>query len=242
MDAHYNVELPQAFVCGEDELKKLIQLFTGRIGVLEIRTDCADDVSRTFKTLSELIAFENPRGKEIRRLHISARSDDFTRRASIDLSGSRWYGISLDFLARDDVVTRLRTEILDIIGGMRPWYTLLHRVDFVYILFVIYFLLWFSLLLAAAFNWIPVETSKESSVNSSASAQLIIIGIIAIFFALGTVLNRFRDTIFPRAVFLIGQGKNRFQQLERFQWGVIIAFIVSFAAGIIIAIWQAIAA
>jgi hypothetical protein len=43
-------------------------------------------------------------------------------------------------------------------------------------------------------------------------------------------------------VFLIGQGKNRFQQLERFQWGVIIAFIVSFAAGIIIAIWQAIAA
>ena len=97
VNAHYTVELPQAFVVGEDELKKVADLLSDRIGNLEIRADCTDDVARTFTTVKELAAFENAKGKEIRRLHISARSDDFKKRATIDLSGSRWRGISLDF-------------------------------------------------------------------------------------------------------------------------------------------------
>jgi hypothetical protein len=242
MDASYSVELSHAFVIGEDELKKLTRLLSDRIGALEIRADCADDVARTFTTLSELVAFENPQGKEIRRLYISARSDDFTKRATIDLFGSRWRGISLEFHARDDVVSRLRTEVLDVVGGMRPWYAVLHRADFVSISLIVYLLLWFGLLIAVAFKWIPVQASKEGNASGSAMAQLIVYGGIAVLFAMGIALNRFRDILFPRAVFLIGQGKARFQQLERFQWGVVIAFIVSFAAGVIIAIWQAMAA
>lgn len=93
MDAHYSVELPQAFVAGEDELKKLADLLSDRIGNVEIRAGCADDMDRTFKTVKELAAYENAKGKEIRRLHISARSDDFKKRATIDLSGWRWRGI-----------------------------------------------------------------------------------------------------------------------------------------------------
>jgi hypothetical protein len=93
-------------------------------------------VAPTFKNVKELAAFENAKGKEIRRLHLSARSDDFEKRATIDLSGSRWRGIWLDFEARDDVVSRLRTEVLDLVGGMRPWYALLHHVDFASISFV----------------------------------------------------------------------------------------------------------
>ena len=242
MDTSYAVELPQAFVVGEDELRKLTQILSDHIGILEIRADCANGVARTFQTLSELVVFENPQGKEIRRLHISARSDDFTKRATIDLSGSRWRGISLEFHARDDVMSRLRTEVLDIIEGMRPWYTVLYRVDFVSISFITYLLLWFGLLIVVAFKWIRVEDSKETSTSSSALAQLVVCGVIAALFAMGIVLNRFRDTVFPRAVFLIGPRKARFQQLERFQWGVVIAFIVSFAAGVIIAIWQVLAA
>jgi len=242
MDAHYSVELPQAFVAGEDELKKLADLMCDRIGNLEIHADCADDVARTFKTVKELATFENAKGKEIRRLRFSARSDDFKKRGTIDLSGSRWRGISLDFDARDDILSRLRTEVLDLIGGMRPWYAVLHRVDFASIALLAYLLLWFGFLIVVAFKWVPVDGSKEQNPSGSALAQLIIFGGIAVLFALGIVLNRFRDSVFPCALFLIGQGKARFQHLERCQWGIVIAFIVSFAAGVIIVVWQAIAA
>jgi hypothetical protein len=240
MDAHYSVELPQAFVAGEDEIKKLADLLSDRIGNLEIRADCADDVARTFKTVKELATFENAKGKEIRRLRFSAHSDDFKKRGTIDLSGSRSPGISLDFDARDDVVSRLRNELLDLIGGMRPWYAVLHRVDFASIAFLAYFLLWFGLLIVVAFKWIQVDASKEQNLSGSARAQLIVYGGIALLFALGIVLNRFRDSIFPRAVFLIGQGIARFHYKERIQWGFVIGFIVSFAASLLIAVWQAI--
>lgn len=242
MDAHYSFELPHAFVVGPDELKKLAQLLSVRIGNLEIRADCADDVSRDFMTANDLIAYENSKAKEIRRIHLSARSDDFSKRASIDLSGSRWCGISLDFTARDDVITRLRMQTLDIIAGMRPWYSVMHRIDFVSIGLLAYVLLWFGLLAVVAFKLVPVSDSNEDNPSSSAFAQLVVYGGMAILFGFGIVLNRFRDSIFPRAVFTIGQAEARFKQLERFQWGIVIAFVVSFAAGLVIAIWQAIAA
>jgi hypothetical protein len=238
MDAHYSVELPQAFVVGEDELKKLAELLSERIGNFEIRADCADDVARSFKNVKELVAFENVMGKEIRRLRIP---DDFEKRATVDLSDSRWRGISLDFQARDDVVSRLRTEVLDLVGGMRPWYAVLHRVDFASISFLAYLLLWFGLLIVVAFKWIAVDGSKETTPSGTALAQLVI-GGIAVLIAIGIVLNLFRDSVFPRAVFLIGQGKARFQHLEKCQWSIVIAFIVSFAARVVIAVWQAIVA
>ena len=242
MDAHYTDELPQAFVIGEDELKRLSNLLSERIGTLDIQADCADNVARTFKNIKDLTGFDNARGRQIRRLRLSARSDDFKKRATINLSGSRWQGISLNFEARDDVVARLRAETLSIIEGMRPWYARLHRVDFVSTALFGYILLSIGALLAVAFKWVNVSDSKESNPRSSAIAQLVIYGGIAFLITGGVLLNRFRDSIFPRAVFLIGQGKGRFQHLERVQWGIVIAFIVSLLAGLIIVVWQTIAA
>jgi len=242
LDAHCSVELPHAFVAGPDELKKLATLLNDRIGSVDIRVDCADDVSRDFTSVRELIAYENPKAKEIRRIHLTARSDDYSKRATIDLSASRWRGISLDYTARDDVVSRLRTESINIIAGMRPWYSIMHQVDFVSTSLFAYMFLWFGLVAVVAFKLVPVSDPNESNPNSSAFAQLVVFGGIAALFGIGIILNRFRDSIFPRAVFTIGQGESRFNQLERFQWGVIIAFLASFAAGLVIAVWQTIAA
>jgi hypothetical protein len=246
VDANYSFELPQAFVVGEDELKKLIRLLIDRIGDPEIRADCADDIARTFKTLSELVAFENSPGKEIRRLHIAARSADFAKRATIDLSGWRWRGISLDFHARDDVVSRLRTEVLDIVAGMRPWYSGLHRVNFILLLFCAFLLVDLGMLAAINLRWILVGDSTEMNstrlVHAFGLGELIAFGGSAVLLALGLLLNRFRVTVFPSGVFLIGQGKARFQHLEPCHWGVVIAFVVSFAAGLVIFVWQSIAA
>ena len=82
--------------------------------------------------------------------------------------------------------------------------------------------------------------SKEENPSTSALGQLVTLGLVAVLFVIGILLNRFRDSIFPRAIFLIGQGGKRFKHLERFQWGVIIAFVVSFAAGIALLVSQSI--
>lgn len=238
MDAHYSVELPHAFVAGSEELKKLSALLDSRIGNVKFQADCADDVSRSFDSVRELVAYENPKAKEIRRIHLSACSDDYTKRARIDLSGSRWRGISLDFSARDDVVSRLRTDCLEVIAGMRPWYSIMHRIDFVSLGVLAYAVLWLALLAVVAFKLVPGSDSQESNVSSSALGQLVVIGIIAALFSSGIIVNRFRDFIFPRAVFRIGQGESRFKQLERVHWGVVVAFLASFAAGLVIAVLQ----
>lgn len=242
MNAHYSPDIQHAFVASPDALKKLATLLADRIGNLTIRADCADDSTRDFASIKELLAYENARPKEIRRINFSARSDDLTKRASIDLSGSKWRGISLDYNARDDVVSRLRSDTLDIIEGMRPWYSPVHRVDFVSLGIFANLLLWLGGLALLAFKVFPDTTNAETNSQSSALAQLIVYGGIGFLFASGMMLNRFRDKVFPRAVFTIGQGDKRFQQLEKFQWGGVIAFFASLAAGSIIAVWQAITA
>jgi hypothetical protein len=112
MDAHYSVDLTDAFVGGPNELTKLVELLENYIGKkVKIRADCSDGVSRSFSHVRELVNYENPKSKEIRKIHLTARSDDFSKSASIDLTDSKWQGISLDFTAGDESISRLVCRI-----------------------------------------------------------------------------------------------------------------------------------
>lgn len=236
--AHFSVGLPQAFVIGEGEVVKLAGLLSARIGVLEIRVDCADGASLIFKNAKELNAFENPRERTIKRIVFSAQSEDFGRRATIDLSGLPWGSIRLEFVGPDDALSRLRSEVIECIGGMRPWYDFLHRINFVYISAFVYCLIWLAALVIVSYKGVSTSNAGIPSSTESARGQLSVLSTVAILFALGFGMNRFRDSLFPRAIFLIGQGKSRFQLLDRIQWVIIMGFIVSLAAGIVVAVWQ----
>lgn len=244
MDAHYSVELPQAFVAGENELKKLGDLLSNRVGELEIRANCADEISRTFSSVRELLAYDNVKDSEVRSLRISARSEDFKKRATVELAGTSWRQISLDFQGRDDVVSRLRTEVLTILATMRPWYSAFHRIDFLGICLTAFVLLWLTLWLTSslviAMKWVRVDDSKPVSTSAIAWAQVVVYGGMIVALATAYALNRFRDSLFPRAVFLIGHAKDRYKHLERVQWGVVISFIVSLVASLVIIVIEAV--
>lgn len=239
MQTRCSLELPHAFRVREEDVRKLYQLFRDRIGNVEVTADCADDATREFKDINELVSYENPKPKEIRRIRLSARSDDFSKRVELDLRGSTWRGISLEIQGSDLVASRLRADALDIIDGMRPWYSIFQRIDFVSLALVAYFVLWMALLILVAFVFSPSAQPAEKTARSSALGQLIVYGGIAALLATGFAFNRVRDKLFPHSAFLIGQGKERYRNLERFQWGVVIAFLASFAAGLAIALWQA---
>ena len=113
-------------------MKKLTRLLQDRIGKVQISVDCVDGFSREFNTLKDLSTYENSKSKRIYRIHLSARSDDFSKSATIVFRDSFRFEaeVSIDVTGREDVVSRLKEEILDVMAGMRPWYNVIARVDF----------------------------------------------------------------------------------------------------------------
>ena len=59
-----------------------------------------------------------------------------------------------------------------------------------------------------------------------------------VFVVLWFLLKKPYNYLFPQASFLIGQGEARFTHKQKVLWSVIIAFLVSLAAGLFILIWQ----
>ena len=82
MNVNYSDELPQAFVVGPDELKKLVELLEKRIGEVSISADCIDKIQREFTTVKDLIDYENPKSKRICRIYLTA-GEGFEKSATI---------------------------------------------------------------------------------------------------------------------------------------------------------------
>ena len=178
MNVHYSKTLLHAFVAGASELKKLTDLFQNHIGKVDIRADCADGFSREFETVGDLIAYENPKPKEICRICLNAHSDDFSKSATIDfrdfsdLVYSYWFtspprGVSINFTASEDIVSKLKERTQDVIVGMRPRYHMIHRINLNLIAFIVYVLLsGYSfppvfMGLAMKFKWVPASDFNE---------------------------------------------------------------------------------
>jgi hypothetical protein len=240
LHADYSVNLKWAFLLGEDELKKLSRLLSERVGNVAYCAHCADDVARNFATIAEVMSYENSRQSQIKRFRIDACSDDRLKRATIDMSDSEYRGISLDFHGRDDVVDRLRADVLDILSGMRPWSGIFHRVNFLWASLGVICVMCFGFLVMIALNQIRTTKSSGDGRDAVVIARIYAAGLL--FLLLGSLVNLIRNRLFPSAIFLIGQGKTRFQRLERFQWGFVIAFVVSFLAGLVVVVLQLVAA
>jgi hypothetical protein len=244
MNVRYSKELPHAFVVGPADLKKLIELLQKRIGKVEISTGCADDLSREFKTLKDLITYENPKLKEILSIYLRACSDDYSKSITIVFRNSARFssGISIDANGREDVVSRLKEEILDIIAGMRPKYDAMYRLNFLTpawivfgILFFVGLLLSFSML-AVVWGWVPVPETKRNITSFLRSIRYALYVPQMISLAIAIFSNKILKSFFPKAVFTVGQGKSRFEHQEKVRWTVIMGFWVSLAAGLVVPI------
>ena len=114
MEASYSTTLETAFVIRPEELTRLVKLLETHVGKVKCRADCSDGISRDFSNINDLVQYENPRSKEIVCIKLTARSVDFSKNATIDLSGSKWRSIYLDFSADEDAVSGLKNGTLDI--------------------------------------------------------------------------------------------------------------------------------
>lgn len=233
MKSSCSITLSDAFAIEKESLKKLVSLFSDRIGTVSIRAECFDDIVREFTDLTSLLRFENTKSNRIVSLRIIASSpNDFTKRGSIEFR-DKWYhgGIVISIDARDDVVTRLRNDTLDIVAGTKTWYSTFSKIDVWLLAIALYGVFWLSLIVFVAFS--GTHTTDRSSPSENALAQLIFIGLNLCWFGIAYLLHRLRRIFFPHGNFLIGQGVARYDTMEKWRWGFIIAFIASFAAGLI---------
>ena len=239
MCVHYSDELKHAFVVSPADLKKIVELLEKRIGKVNISVDCVDKIERKFNTVKDLVAYENSKSKRISRLHLRFLADDHSKSATIVFRDPFWplEAVSIDIIGREDVVSRLKENVLDVLSGMRPWYNWIARVNLLITFTIVLIFLFIILTIFIFFEWIPVSDSAPSNSGIvKGNAISILIPLSTLLCLLG--LHRFRGFLFPKIVFAIGQGESRFKLLEKIRWGVVISFGVSFAAGLLLIIFK----
>ena len=225
MNVKFSKDIQEAFIAGPDGLKKLGSLFSDRIGPLEIQIDCVDEITRNFASMKELLLNENAKSKAIKRLRLFARSKEFDKRAEIKFTDSEWRGISIELDASEEVVSRLKDEVLDILSGMRPWYAPVHRFEPTKVFILALFFLLAALLFSLYNLGEEVLGPQKFTPRSLATYVSIVLAMPFLsLFALSLIV-RGKNSVFPRAIFGIGQGAGRLINLERIQGASLLDFL-----------------
>lgn len=244
MSVNYSEELSQAFVVGPNELKKLVGLLEKRIGKVSFSAECIDKIQREFTTVKDLIDYENSKSKRICRIYLSARSEDYSKSATIAFRDSSSFsgGVSLSITANEDVVLQLKDKMLDIVVGTRPWYNLLAHSDLATPTGFVFYLLFCVVVIVLntfiAFKFGLISDSKEGMELGDQLMSFIWLTFIIFFILYFAFFSKLLKRLFPLGIFAIGQGKSQYETLERIQWCVVIAFMVSLAAGVVLLIFK----
>lgn len=229
MDARSTLTPQQAFVAGPDDIKKIAKLLSDRIGSLTFHATSADAIERQYTDAKVLCESENPWPKRIVDLRFSAQSDDWKKRVSVRLSESRYWAIDVEINASEGVVERLRQDLIDIIGGMKPWYSRIARIDFVLGGLLLFTAASIIVNVMLAVGWLK---SRDWSPSEKARNEALGVSLVFGIFVLGWGINRIRQWAFPAGLITIGQVQKRHDFLEKIRWTVVVGFLVSFAASV----------
>jgi hypothetical protein len=218
----------RVFVLTGDAVRKIHEILSA-VGDPRFSAECADGLERSFETVDELLAYENPERKEIKKLRVTAfSSTPGGSRALLSLSSKPWYNVHLSLEASEGMAETLNERLVDEVTGLRPWYALLARTDFTWLLLGIYAIVWGSLILPS--RWPRV------SQGSMWSGILIGVGVGLLPQVLGVVLNRVRARYYPTGTFALGHGATRHHNKETVRTVIIMGFVISIVAGLITAL------
>jgi hypothetical protein len=221
-----------------DVLKRLCTILESNVGNLSIKAHCSDGVQRDFADVEALIDYDNVRSREISRLGLDSRSDDFQKQASVRLSSGPLSSVDFSFTAQSDkLVVEVRQDVLALINELRPWYGIVATVDTLVASLVAFTVLLVGgvvgLLLGIALGFISV-TSGSSSPSAPIDRRTAAYGL-AVFALVGLVwaLSGLKNRLFPVSIFAIGEGLPRHQSQETWRWVVVVGFLVSLVASLV---------
>ena len=235
MEASVSKERKQAFILNQSNLKKIWDLLEERIGPVSAEISCADGIHREFSNWKQFTLFDNPRQKKIISLSMNARADNWSKSVHLRFSKSSWENIELRIKGTEQVVSRLNDDINDIVDGIRPWYSKLARIDFGYVIAFLYGSIFMCI--GRKFLNETKETDKGPSSEKLFLWFVFFVCGFAIVFCLSWLLNKLKTRVFPIATFALGQGEQRYHLDEKIRWTIVIGFIVSLIASLVVSLF-----
>jgi hypothetical protein len=233
MAIKFDFALRSAFVLRPEAIRRIWDILDSGIGSVSATARCADNSRREFSTVSALLEFDNARAREILSLEISARSKDWKR--SGDVTFRAWSDPISVTLKLDDEgdVPRTRDDLRHVLDGTKAWYSGISRIDLGYVLMGCLAILWLVSSIA-----VGDRLGARASVPIG-RAVVLALELVLVISGIGVVcwlVHRLHRRYFPRAMFAIGQGTDRFDVDDKMRWAVIIGAVVSVFGSLVAAI------
>jgi len=224
----------QPFVMREVHVRKVWEVLTRTMGVVRVRAECLDGLSRSVDSLVELLSYDNRRGRAIVSLSFRAHSPERNAHCTITYARNLQRPIEISCEGEEESISTLRRELRDINEAMRPWYASVAQLDIAALTIGGGILLVIALVSARALGWVPVPpktaiSEAEKSIQSAKIFGLILLGLVGL-----GILNSTRDRVFPAGEFTLGEGEERYEVNEKIRWAVVIGFLVSLAASVVV--------
>ena len=240
MNASRTEFLDEVFVLDEEELRKLIGSLLDFAPALNISIKCSDKLERKLQNIEDLLQFENSPSKEILSLRLSGLTDKYERSVTIEFENKKGASVYLNLDGPEDSVLSLSSALQDRLTSVRPWYAFFAQRDAVNVVFAFLGLSFLGLVCFVAFNLLTGRWNSDGANTNDPKATmlawLIIIGILFVSAIAVFLLNRTQRALFPIGVFAIGQGKKRNAKKEWLRTSVVVAFVISVVAGIVVLI------
>jgi hypothetical protein len=179
-----------------------------------------------------LLSFSNPKSKGIKSLELRARSDDGSASARVSFAHSTESIAASLSGENEELIASLTSDLRDILEATTPWYSWISCIDLGYVFIGSFFFLWLvgSLTLGE-----PRTPRQGVGLGSAVLLALVAVAFILGLAFLGWVMHRLHSRYFPLSQFALGQGSERFETDERIRWVVIIGFVISVFASLVVA-------
>lgn len=220
------IEQKHAFVVADEDVRRLWRTIETEIGPPTATITCADKTERSFTSADDLLDFENSPVRRIGRLRVSARTEDWSKRADVTFGG--YLPISGSVSADGDLAIGIRDKLDDIVAGTKPWFNRLSKIDFFWVALVP---IWLGIMVLGV---ITPENDEAVPIDRAFVAVAVVAGGIALLAATIWGLNQLRKWAFPVATFAIGQGQARHEHLEKIRWTAMVGLLVSVAGSVIV--------
>ena len=200
-----------------------------------ISATCADDAHRSFENLEELFEYENPINSRITSLDMDSYGAGMKKETSANIEFKSATGIwsipaiYIRVSGTEEPAFLAMRKLNGVVAGSRPWHSRISKRNmppFGQIGWAIFGML--MLFMAAAL--IPVPTLIEWRVQAAYVGFL----TVMLFWALALIASNMTKFLFPPAVFLIGQEKERHATK---QWQQKLALGALVTGGVAILTW-----
>ena len=225
MDVEISTKRKHAFVLRKSQIRRLWDLLTNQVGAVNASVVCADEITRKFTNWEQFESYDNPPAKMAVKLTMDAHSDDLETSVTVEFSDGIWTTINVRIRSTELVGAEIKGKILDILDGTKSWYSPFSG-DIRPILIGL-----FVFVLLSYIRLYPTSGEMEGSLDRTLHYHVLVIlsssALLVFLFVVVQKINKLWSWIFPKTYFAFGQGENRYNTVEKFQWGVSIAFVVS---------------